>query len=357
MKIIQISSYYPPHLGGQENVAKEISERLAKKGHQVEVFTSDIGCSKDKQLKSTKNLKIHYLKSKEFAHTPIIPSLYKELMKIPKDSIMHVHIAQAFVPEIVYSIWKKRKIPYVAHIHIDVEPSSWIGKIILKPYKRILLKKFLKNAIKIIVLTEDYKELINKKYRIDKSKIIVVPVGIKNELIHLLFVGRVSAQKDLKLLIKSIAICKSKLILDIVGDGDLLKETKELAEQNNINNIVFHGRLTGKNLVKTYQNSDIFISTTKQESFGITYLEAMASGLPIITSNVLGVRNVVKNGYNGLLVEPTPQKIADAIEKLIANPKLRKKLAQNGLKEVKKYSWKEIIKQFERVYHGIHNKK
>ena len=93
MKIVQIISYYPPHLGGMENVAKEISERLAKKGHQVEVFTSDIVCPKNKQLKSIKNLKINYLKSWEFSHTPVIRSLYNELMKIPKDSIMYIHVA------------------------------------------------------------------------------------------------------------------------------------------------------------------------------------------------------------------------------------------------------------------------
>ena len=163
MKIIQISSYFPPHLGGLQNVAKEISERLAKKGHQVEVFTSDIGCKKGK-LKSTKNLKIHYLKSWEFAHTPIIPSLYNELMKIPKDSIIHVHTAQAYVPEIIFKIWKKRKIPYVAQIHIDAEPSSFIGKIILGPYKKIFLKRFIKNAKIVLALTEDYKYILVRRY-------------------------------------------------------------------------------------------------------------------------------------------------------------------------------------------------
>ena len=105
MRIIQIVAYYPPYVGGMQNVVREISERLAKKGHQVEVFTSDIGCNKGK-LRSTKNLKIHYLKSWEFAHTPIMPSLFFKLLKMSKDSIMHIHIAQAFIPEVVYLISK-----------------------------------------------------------------------------------------------------------------------------------------------------------------------------------------------------------------------------------------------------------
>lgn len=98
MKIIQIVAHFPPHLGGMQNVAKEISERLSKRDHQVEVFTSDIDCPRNKQLKSIKNLKIHYFKAWEFAHTTIIPSLNKELMRIPQDSIIHVHTAQAYIP-------------------------------------------------------------------------------------------------------------------------------------------------------------------------------------------------------------------------------------------------------------------
>ncbi|GAI84343.1 unnamed protein product, partial [marine sediment metagenome] len=116
MRIIQVVSYYPPYVGGMQNVTREISERLAKKGHQVEVFTSDIGCKKGK-LRSTKNLKIHYLKSYEFAHTPIIPSLFFRLLKLSKNSIIHVHVAQALVPEVVCLVSKIRKIPYIAHIH------------------------------------------------------------------------------------------------------------------------------------------------------------------------------------------------------------------------------------------------
>lgn len=135
MKIVQIVSYYPSHLGGVENAVKGISENLAKRGHQVKVFTSDIGCPKNKQLKSIKILKVNYLKSWEFSHTLIIRSLYNELVKIPKDSIMHVHASQAFIPEIVCLVSKIKKIPYVAHLHGDAKPSGKFG-FLLSLHKR-----------------------------------------------------------------------------------------------------------------------------------------------------------------------------------------------------------------------------
>jgi glycosyltransferase involved in cell wall biosynthesis len=97
MKIVQVVAYYPPHLGGMENCVKEISNRLARKGHQVEIYTSDIGC-KNYKHNSTNNLNIHHLRSLEFAHTAIIPSLFFKLLNISNDSIIHLHVAQAIIP-------------------------------------------------------------------------------------------------------------------------------------------------------------------------------------------------------------------------------------------------------------------
>jgi len=371
MNIIQTSAKYPPNLGGVQNVAREISKRLAKKGHSVEVFTSDIKCPKDNQLKSKKNLEINYLKSWEFAHTPVIFSLYKKLMRISQDSIIHVHVAQAFIPEIVYKIWKKRKIPYIAQIHIDVEPSGWIGKIILKPYKNFFLKRFLKSAKLITVLTREYKEIITKNYGIKENKIKIIPNGVgerfftkkisKNKVPHLLFVGRISTQKNPQRLIESVSKCNSKFILDLIGDGDLINETKGLVKEKELTNVIFHGRKEGKDLINFYKNSDAFILTSNEEAFPLTILEAAASGLPIIASDVKGNHEVVKN--TGILVNPpTPNNFAKEIDKLFNNKKLQKELSKKSLKFAKKHKWNKIIQKFEKLYkqalkeHGTNKK-
>jgi glycosyltransferase involved in cell wall biosynthesis len=127
-----------------EHIAKEISESLAKRGHQVKVFTSDW----------------------EFAHTPIIPSLFFKLLKILKDSIMHIHIAQAFIPEVVYLISKIKKIPYIAHIHGDTKPSGKFG-FLLSLYKREM-DKFnewgkLENVLSYVSKRKNLKYLANSE--------------------------------------------------------------------------------------------------------------------------------------------------------------------------------------------------
>ena len=367
MRIIQIVAYYPPCVGGMQNIAREISERLAKKGHQVEVFTSDIGCKKGK-LRSTKNLKIHYLKSCQFAHTPIIPSLFFKLLKISKDSIIHVHIAHAMIPEIVFLVSKIRNIPYVAHIHADVEPSGKMG-FLLPFYKKIFLQKILNYASKIVVPTKDYIAIISKKYAISKYKIIVIPTGVDlnnfksmsgklHNPIRLLFVGRLTKQKNIRLLIKSF----KKIIdnndfnieLHIVGEGEDKNKIIFLIKTLKLDNrVILHGSLIGNKLHKIYSNSDIFILPSMFESFGIVLIEAMASGIPIIASNIPCVRNVIKNNKTGLLVKTTPEDFAEAIEKLLNNPKLREKLIENGLEEIKKYNWDKIVSKFEWIYKEV----
>jgi glycosyltransferase involved in cell wall biosynthesis len=369
MKIIQVSPYYPPHVGGAEQRVRDLSERLAKRGNQVEVFTSDIGCPKDKQSKSTKGLEIHYLKAKEFAHTPIILSLFSKLMKTPKDSIMHVHVAQALVPEIVQSVSKIKKTSYIVHIRADVERSGKLG-FVLPAYKKIFLKKVLKNASKIIALNEDYRNLISRKYGISKNKIVVIPNATnfkisktkKRESVkNILFVGRLSVEKNVLKLVEAFSLLKNKdIVLNIVGEGEKREEIENLIKKKSLKNIILHGRKEKQDLVKMYNKADIFLLPSEYECFSSTLLEAMATGTPIIASDVQGTRSVVKNNYNGLLIKPTPEKIAESIKKLIEHPQLRKKLANNGLKEVKKYSWDKIVEQTEQVYREVlkgHNKK
>jgi len=159
--IVQVASYYPPHLGGMENVVAQIAEGFVEKGYAVSVYTSDIGYSR--HIASNLKSRVHYLKSIEFAHTPIIFTLFFRLLALPRHSIIHLHVSQAFSPENVYLISKLKGIPYIAHIHLDVDASGSLG-FLLEPYKKLFLKRVLKSAAKIICLSEPQKKLITSKY-------------------------------------------------------------------------------------------------------------------------------------------------------------------------------------------------
>src|ERR1700730_6586911 len=185
--IVQVTSYYPPHLGGMENVAAQIAVGCSEKGYTVSVYTSNIGHTRNAVNGS--KAQVHYLKSIEFAHTPIIFSLFFRLLALPRHSLIHLHVAQAFSPEIVYLISRLKRIPYIAHIHLDVEPSGPFG-FFLEPYKKLFLKRVLKSAAKIICQTEPQKEQIASRYALPLEAIVVIPNGVAEEY----FVGKRTSQ-------------------------------------------------------------------------------------------------------------------------------------------------------------------
>ncbi len=367
MNIVQVVAYYPPHMGGMENCVKEISNRLVKKGHKVKIFTSDIG-SKKNRYNSVNNLNTYYLRSLEFAHTAIIPSLFFKLLNISKDSIMHVHIAQVIIPEVAYLISKIKKVPYIAHIHADVEPSGKLG-FLLPFYKKVFLQKILNSSSKIIVPSKDYSSLISKKYKISKTKICEIPNGVDlkyfkrgstklHDPVKLLTVCRLSRSKNIPLLIRSFKLvmeCSNRDVeLHIVGDGEEKNKIFNLIKKEKLEKkVIMHGGLWGENLYDIYTDSDIFILTSGYESFGLVLIEAMASGLPIVVSNITSVKNIIKNKITGLLVKPTQNDFAKAIEKLLDNSQLRERLIENGVKEVKKYDWNKIVQKFEHIYDEV----
>lgn len=367
MNIVQVTHGYPPEIGGVQKVTKELSERLTKKGHKVTVFTAG-GRVENTGKNTNNNPEINYLRGIELAHTPIVPLLFFKLLKIPKDSVIHVHIAKAFLPEIVYIVSKIRGVPYIAHVHLDVSPTGRLG-FLLPSYKSIILKRVLTSSNHVIVPSEDYKDLINRKYSIPARLISVIPNGIKSKdfqlSVHklgnplkLLYVGRLSKQKSIPLLVRSlkkvIAKGNRNMLLHIVGDGEERDEIVDLIVKEDVEGVVIlHGELYGESLKKIYSESDIFMLASKEESFGIVLVEAMASGIPIVASNIHGVRNIVKSRITGLLVKRTSECFAEAIEELISNDPLRRKLIKNGKKESEKYHWDRIISKYEVVYSKV----
>lgn len=362
MKIIQVVAYYPPHLGGMEKVAQEISERLAAKGHRVEVFTSDIGC-KNEKLESNKNLIINYLKSFEVAHTPIAFSLFFKLLKEPRNSIIHLHVSQAFFPEVVYLISRIKKIPYIAHMHLDVGPSGKLG-FLLKPYKKFLLKVVLGKASKIICLTEDQKLYFSKKYALPLNMFDVVPNGVgkefflnkklpqAKEITNLLYVGRLSTQKNIPLLIESISFIQKKVHLDVVGDGEEMKAIENSIRKFKLSNVILHGRKTGINLLEYFQKADIFVVTSKKEGLSLSMLEAMAAGLPIVGNDVPGVRELIYDC--GILVSnSSPESFAEALDNLISDIVLQRNLSKRAQKKAICFSWDHLIEKIEAIYGEI----
>lgn len=224
-----------------------------------------------------------------------------------------------------------------------------------------------KQANKIICVSEDTMNILTKKYEISDKNVKFIPNGIdkrifkpKNENLHqdteLLYVGRIDKRKGLDFLLEAMLKVKEinpKIKLQIVGEGKDSKKLKNFAKMNSIN-AVFHGSISDMALNKLYDQISIQIIPSLFEGFGITALEAMAKKIPVIATNVDGLRDIVQVGKTGLLVDyGDTESMSNSILNLIQNKKLGVKIVSNAYKELDKYSWEDIYKKTIRTYDSI----
>lgn len=358
--IVQVISYYPPHLGGMENCAAQIAEGFVDKGYAVLVYTSDIGYTQN--AVSNSKSQVHYLKSIEFAHTPIIFSLFFRLLALPRHSLIHLHVSQAFSPEIVYLISKLRGIPYIAHVHLDVDASGPLG-FLLETYKKLFLKKVLRSAAKIICLSEPQKKLIASKYALPLESIVVIPNGVAekyftgkktsaNTVPHLLFVGRLVAQKNLSLLVEAVSQMQTNVFLDIVGEGELRENIEALIQKYKLKNVKLHGKKTGEDLIELYKSADIFVLPSLKEGVSLSMLEALAAGLPVVASDSPEIRQIL--GECGILIQdPTATNYARVLDAILSNKDTLQNLINLSVQKAHFYSWENVLTSIEDVYKGI----
>jgi len=362
LRIVHVVASYPPRLGGMEKVVQTLAEAQVNQGLPVSVVTSDQGARNEN---TTDASPVKRIKSFEVAHTPIMPLLFFELLKIDKRSVVHLHIAQAYTPETVWLASKLHGFPYIAHIHYDAAPSGPAG-FLLKIYKPLILKRVLRAARFVIVFTEDQKVDVYQKYGVELDKIKVIPNGVEDKFYYdglrslhttprLLFVGRLNVQKNVKQLLYALEGVSNQFETTIVGDGELATELKIITKNLKLENVKFVGRADGARLLSFYKQADIFILTSEREGMPLVLLEAMAMGLPIIAADVMGVRDLVENNKTGLLVRlGSPESLRAAMLKIKSDGSLYEKMNRLSTRKSMKYQWEtanlKLNEQYEKVY-------
>jgi len=357
--IFHVSSVYPPKLGGLEKVVQNLAKTQKQMGQDVSVITSNQGIT-DGEI-SNDGFPVLRLKSFVVANTTIIPTLPFKLLRIKRNDTAHVHIVQAFTPEMVWLASKVKHFSYVVHIHLDTTPSGLAG-FLLRPYKRLILKRVLRAAKFVVVFTDDQKADVIQKYGLDPSRIKVIPNGVDSKFyydelrtIHkkprLLFVGRLNFQKNIQQLLHALDGVSDQFETTIIGDGELGPELKELTNSLGLKNVTFAGRKEGEELLNYYKAADIFVLPSEREGMPLVLLEAMAMGLPVVATNVTGSRDVIKDGENGLLV---PYDDADAFReallKIESDSKSYEAMCRASRKMAEQYSWGKVASKVDRTY-------
>jgi len=198
----------------------------------------------------------------------------------------------------------------------------------------------------------------------------VIPNGIDTEQFHpsekqdltkpikALTVCRLISRKRIDLLIKATALAKKSgldIQLNIAGDGNLMGQLQKLADELNIGDSVnFMGRVPAEQMPQLYRNNDIFVMSSAHEGMSNAMLEAVASGLPIITTRCEGVEELIKD--NGIVVEsPQPEEIAKAIKNLADDRQAYSRMSIAARKQTEKFSWNSVAEQYLNHYNRIAN--
>ncbi|WP_370326803.1 glycosyltransferase family 4 protein [Euzebya sp.] len=175
----------------------------------------------------------------------------------------------------------------------------------------------------------------------------------------LLFVGRLEKRKGLETLIKAFLRLRASghhLRLCVVGEGPERERCQHMVPPSLRTEVLFVGAVSHAELPRYHASSDVFVSPAiGGESFGIVLLEGMAAGLPVVASDIPGYRTVMSDGVQGRMVPPGDSiALADALDALLANAKLRSAMAAEGERTAKEYSWSVIGSRVEEIYREVH---
>ena len=283
-----------------------------------------------------------------FMYAIILPFLHYRLIK--NCSVLRGMQLTGVIPSLIAKVIYRRKI--VFNYGYDYSKAAKQSNQIFRAWLLQLLKycaAYLSDAI--IVTTERLKKSFPLYFR---NKIYVVPNGVDTQLfspskqknaqktITAIFVGRLETQKNLELLINSIArLSKTNRQLLLIGSGSQEYKLLDLARKLKVL-VTRYANIPHQDLPKYYNRAKIFMLVSRFEGHPKALLEAMSCGLPAIGTDVEGINDVLIHNKNGLLVRQTVIDVSKKMKMLLSNEYLAKKLGSNARKTiVEKYESKE----------------
>lgn len=392
MKILQVIPYYAWAYGGPVRVVYELSRCLARKGHEVSIYTTDVGktgrLTEDEKIAMDKAIDVKYFDCTsnwvaERGKLHLSSQMKKALKKNVQDfDLVHIHEPRG-IPGIYAGHYaNKFDIPYIIQAH-GASPLALAGqntffKLCKIGFDNLFGQKFVMGASYIIALTET-EALQHEQLHIPKNKISIIPNGINIseyteqpksgtfKLLHgipegqklLLFLGRIHKIKGIELLIEAfteILTVRNDVTLVIVGpdDGDLKSVLNLIQERGIADKAIYIGPIFGTEKISAYVDADIYILPSVYETFPVTVLEAMACGTPTLVTDRCGIAKIVEQF--GHVVKYDKEELSAMILDILANYDDAKRKAQLGRIEIiNEYGWDKISELYIKLYESCKN--
>ena len=366
LKIAVVSQAYHPAVGGVTEHVDATVRVLRDRGHEVTVITSRFarnGGDETGVLRIGRNVVIPYNGAENNMTIGMgLPRRLARILEQGSFDVIHVHCPLS--PVLPLLTLRLARCPIVGTFHSSVSSDIpfWIfHRPLLLLYRRI---------DQTLAVSETARRCVERHF---PGPVEIVPNGVDHERFrpglprleryddgvrNILFVGRFDPRKGLPDLMHACAkLAREGLAfrLILVGDGRLRGQVERLAGGALEGRVHFEGRVGHEHLPRYYASADIFCSPARDgESFGLVLLEAMASGVPIVASDLAGYRTVLTPGNEGLMAPPRdPAALAAALRRLLVDPALRARMAARGIETASAYGWERIVDRLETIYDAL----
>jgi glycosyltransferase involved in cell wall biosynthesis len=381
MNILFVSSSYYPHINGVYYFVCRVGPMLQERGHKVAVIAPSE--SVHVSNKKIDNLVVYGMPSFSVIINPTIrlpiPFLLKwrirKIIENFKPDIIHIQ-DHFLLSKAVVRVNKNLKVPIIGSNHFMPENFTVLlkNKNLKKQLENYLWKGFSKvfNQVNIVTTpTETGAQLIRPRLKVN---VIAISSGIDLKIFNpsgqfgeikekysipdkpvLLYVGRIDPEKHIEEILQAVAIAVKKIdfCFVVVGKGISKNSLEKLSNESGITrNVIFTGFVPDDDLPYFYKLSRCFIIASIAELLSLCTLQAMASGLPIISVNAGALVELVKDKKNGYLYnEGDINAIVQAIENIFTNGDLYTKMSEKSLEYVQQHDINNTVELFEKLYH------
>lgn len=378
LRILCLNYEYPPMGGGAGNATHHTAIELGRLGHMVHVLTSRL--TAQAEVETIESVTVCRVPSfrRSIHQCGIRGALsylvfaFVKLMRLARTYDYDVYHFYFSLPTAVLALYVRLvlKKPYLISLRgSDVpgydETSWYMGPLhtLLRPLTRYLWR----HAASVTVLSRDLGRLAQRTYA--PLEPVVIPNGNDSELfprkppevrpgkLRLLCVCRVVDRKGLRFLIEAMKQLRGHGVeLRIAGTGEAHARLARLVKEQGVEDCVsLLGYVPRARLSRCYHQADVFVLPSLSESFGQVLLEAMSSGLPIVTTSVGGIPETVHHARSGLLVPPADSDaLVRAVLWLQGNPARRAHMGEYNAEHVRKrYSWPAVAAQYEALYYRV----
>ncbi len=379
------STTHHRNYGGMETQNKVLCDELALRGYQVTVFSPQreltikekfengvkyefVPCDYENSIFASVNRNSWFNRS------------FEAFKKADNDKKFDVVITQSSAG---LGIIKKKKsigvgIISISHGTTVSEFKSYLGSIHdLRGYAKLIpnifytlrnffgrQREFIHGADVNIAVSNYVKSNLISETFVDESKITVISNGVdprpfeqftrtykSTKNLKLMYLGRIDRTKGVFQLLR-LAKKFPEIQVNFYGIGDAFDELSKLILKSNINNVVLHGKVLYKDVVKKYFENDVFVlPTTRIEGLPMTLIEAQFSKMPIVASDIGGITDAVKNGRTGLLVDAGDfEDLADKIKILMNSMDTRKKVSEGAYAfAMENFTITKMVDKYEQV--------